>query len=129
MNDRKRQIAKVLRAQARREKEARAWLAQDKFMNAVSDAIRAFGDAAVKCANAMAEWLASDGVRRLLDAAKRYNEEQKMKKTCRTCKHCIWATRGGRKVMSCKEYSTTGITVLCEPPNDEACGKYEEVDE
>ena len=49
-----------------------------------------------------------------------------MKKTCRTCKHCLLETRGGRKVMSCKEYSTNGITVLCDPPYDEACPKYEE---
>lgn len=49
-----------------------------------------------------------------------------MKRTCRTCKHCIWITRGGHKVMTCKEYSTNGITVLCDPPYDEACGKYEE---
>lgn len=49
-----------------------------------------------------------------------------MKKTCATCKHCIWDKRGGHKVMTCKEYSTNGITVLCDPPYDEACGEYEE---
>ena len=27
-----------------------------------------------------------------------------------------------------KEYSTRSITVLCDPPYDEACGKYEEVE-
>lgn len=51
-----------------------------------------------------------------------------MKKTCASCKHCIWDKRGGHKVMTCKEYSTNSIIVLCEPPYDEACGKYEEVD-
>lgn len=76
MNDRKRQIAKVLRAQARREKEAREWLTLDKFMNAASDAIRAFGEAAVKCANVIAEWLDSDGVRGLLDVMKRCKGEE-----------------------------------------------------
>lgn len=49
-----------------------------------------------------------------------------MKKTCRTCKHCLLETRGGRKVMNCKEYSTNGVTVLCDPPYDEACPRYEE---
>lgn len=52
-----------------------------------------------------------------------------MKKTCRTCKHCIWVKRGGHEVMTCKEYSTRSITVLCDPPYDEECPKYMEVDE
>lgn len=52
-----------------------------------------------------------------------------MKKMCATCKHCIWVERGGHKAMACNEYSTNGITVLCGPPYDEACGKYKEVAE
>ena len=28
--------------------------------------------------------------------------------------------------MTCKVYSEKAITVLCDPPYDEACGKYEE---
>lgn len=76
MNDRKRQIAKVLHAQAMREKKAREWLAQDKFMNAVSDVIRACGEMAARLADAFNELINSDGIRMLLDAAKRYNEEK-----------------------------------------------------
>lgn len=30
--------------------------------------------------------------------------------------------------MTCKEYLARSITVLCDPPYDEACGKYEEVE-
>lgn len=76
MNDRKRQIAKVLRAQERREKEARAWLAHDKFMNAVSDVIRAAREMAVRLADAFNELVNSYYYQRLLDAMKRYNEEK-----------------------------------------------------
>ena len=74
MNNRKRQIAKVLRAQERREKEVRARLAQDKFMNAVSDVIRAGREMAARIADAFNELLDSDGVRELLDTMKRYKE-------------------------------------------------------
>ena len=48
-----------------------------------------------------------------------------MKKTCRTCKHCLLETRGGHKVMTCKTYSATFV-VVCDPPYDEACPRYEE---
>lgn len=48
-----------------------------------------------------------------------------MKKTCRTCKHCLLETRGGHKVMTCKTYSAVFV-VLCDPPYDEACPRYEE---
>lgn len=49
-----------------------------------------------------------------------------MKKTCATCKHCIWEKRGGRRVMTCKVFAMGRHTVLCDPPNDEVCLRYEE---
>ena len=49
-----------------------------------------------------------------------------MKKTCATCKHCIWKKHGGRKVMTCKVFSGKRHVVLCDPPYDEACPEYEE---
>ena len=50
-----------------------------------------------------------------------------MNKTCATCKHCIWVDRGGHKCASCAEYTDGRMLVVCDPPWDEACPKYEEV--
>ena len=54
-----------------------------------------------------------------------------MKKTCTTCKHCIWLPKhtkeGVIQTMSCAEYSE-GTLVVCAPPYDESCPKYEEVE-
>ena len=54
--------------------------------------------------------------------------ETKRKNTCATCKHCIRVARGSRIVMTCKQYWSNIGTVLCDPPYDEACGRYEEVE-
>ena len=51
-------------------------------------------------------------------------------KTCATCKHCIWMPKHTRndviQTMSCGVYSEENL-VVCDPPHDEACLKYEEV--
>lgn len=74
MNDRKRQQEKVLRMYARSVKRSDELLVPSVFLDKVSDAIRAFGEAAVKVANTMSEWLNSEGVQKLVAAMKRYEE-------------------------------------------------------
>ena len=49
-------------------------------------------------------------------------------KTCATCKHCIREKSGARVIMTCSEFADLLHRVLCEPPWDEACAKYEEVE-
>lgn len=74
MNDRKRQQKKVLRMYARSAKRSDELLVPKVLLDKVSDAIRALGEATVKVANTMAEWLNSEGVQKLVAAMERYEE-------------------------------------------------------
>lgn len=53
-------------------------------------------------------------------------------KTCATCKHCIWMPKRSKKgviqTMSCAEFTSGEMIVVCDPPYDGACSKYEEVE-
>ena len=74
MNNRWRQKNKALRMYWKSVKYSNELLKHNTFMDNLSNAIRAFREAAAKCANTMVEWLNSEGVRNLLDVMERLKE-------------------------------------------------------